>query len=131
MPISKSAGEPPSSAIAAVQRATKIAVVMASFGQENLACAGGGVSSSINAGARPFPEALWPPLPLNLAGASLPPMVPRMAAASTIHGKSSLRKKMPTKASTAMMASTSFLIALAPMRQAANSTTATTAGLMP
>ncbi len=35
-------------------------------------------------------------------------MAPRMAAASTIHGKSSLKKKMPTKASAAIAISTSF-----------------------
>ena len=58
-------------------------------------------------------------------------MPPRTAAASTIHGNPTSKTKIPTKASAAIAHSTPFFSARAPIRHAANSTTATTAGLMP
>jgi len=57
--------------------------------------------------------------------------MPRRPAVSTMAGKGTFRAKIATKAAAARIHSRPFFRAREPMRQAANSTMAVTAGLMP
>ena len=57
--------------------------------------------------------------------------MPIKPAASTIKGKGTFSAKMATKAASAMPHSAAFFSARLPMRQAAATTMAVTAGLMP
>jgi hypothetical protein len=60
-----------------------------------------------------------------------PPTYPAIPAAVTMYGKGTEKAKIATNAASEMLQSSAFLSAREPMRQAANSTIAVTAGLMP
>ena len=64
----------------------------------------------------------------NLAGAMRPPAKPMMPAASTMYGNGTLNAKMAMKAAALIAHSALFLSAREPMRYAANTTIAVTAG---
>jgi hypothetical protein len=95
------------------------------------ACFGVGVSSSIIASACAEPPALCAGAAANCAGASLPPSAPSAPAASTIAGNGTAKAKIATNAAAAIAHKEGDLSARVPMRHAACSTMAVTAGLMP
>jgi len=95
------------------------------------ACSGVGVSSSMIAGA------CVPDLPAecagraNARGTSLPPIQPTTAAPATRAGNGTENTTSATNAASAMTASGTLRSVRDPMRQAAASTMATTAGFTP
>ncbi|MNT32903.1 hypothetical protein D3C72_1688080 [compost metagenome] len=99
--------------------------------QRKRACSGVGVSSSISAGPQDGFAAPWPPPTRNFPGATLPPMNPARAAPSTMSGNGTSRAKMATKDAAAIAHNQSFFSVREPIRWAAWTTMAVTAGLMP
>src|SRR5437867_10954586 len=99
--------------------------------QRKLAWAGGGLSSSMTAGACGALLACWVPPVANCAGENLPPSAPITPAASTIAGNGTLNAKIALNAAAAMAHRGGDLSARDPIRHAACSTIAVTAGLMP
>ena len=120
-----------SAASATAQSARPMPAVTSRRRVVNRACGGVGVSSSMIAragcGFVLLPCAELPPSPVS----RLPAATPAIAAATMISGKGTSRSAMPTKAAAAMAHRPGAFSVREPMRWAACSTIATTAGLIP
>ena len=99
--------------------------------QVNAAWEGVGVSSSSNAGPRDVCALACPPPAAKDVGDMRPPIKPITAAAKTMKGKGTFSAKIATKLAAAIAIKKLFFNALEPMRCAACTTMAVTAGLMP
>ena len=134
-PICVSGDAVPNAAASAMSvpahRATKIATIRPKRIQCHCACGGVGVSSSMTAGACVPPAARRLPPGANARGSNRPPAMPSSAAPSTISGKGTASAKMATNAAAAIAHSAGCFSAREPIRHAACSTIATTAGLTP
>ena len=120
-----------SAAIGASHSSAPTSTTRSSPDQRKRTCAAGGVSSSISAGPKEAVAAPCPPPVRKYRGANRPPTTPTSAAPATISGNGSPRAKIATKAAAAIAHNTRFFSARVPMRCAACSTIAVTAGLMP